>query len=151
MLIDLKKLLVILFFSFLSWSVSGQETKYFNKLDSNKRQSVTKSVFDEIESGVASNSASTISNFLSRQTYISLSNGVNGYYSSNQAVYILEDFFKVYKMISFKFQNLKTDENVPYATGIYYYDLRGKRGTARVYISLTKTGNNWKISQLTIN
>lgn len=151
MLTGLNKILFIIIFSFLTRSVSGQEAKFFNKLDSSQRQSITKNVFDEIESGISAGEASSISRFLSGQTFLSFSNGVNGYYSSNQAYYVLEDFFKIYKVISFKLQSIKTEENVPYATGIYYFDHRGKRGAARVYISLNKSGNNWKISQLTIN
>ncbi|OGU37644.1 MAG: hypothetical protein A2058_05210 [Ignavibacteria bacterium GWA2_36_19] len=141
----------VLVFSFLTWNVSGQEAKFFNKLDSNQRRSITKNVFNEIEMEISTGKASSISRFLSGQTYLSLSNGVNGYYSSNQAFYILEDYFKIHRVISFKLQSIKTEEDVPYAIGIFYFDHRGKRGTARVYISLNKSGNNWKISQLTIN
>lgn len=151
MLMDFIKILSILFFSFLSWKVAGQEAKFFNKLDSNQRHTITKNAFDEIEYGISSGRPASISSLLSGQTYLSLSNGVNGYYSANQAFYILEDFFKSYKVISFNLKNIQIDETVPYATGVYYYDFRGKRGSARVYISLTKSGKNWKISQLTIN
>ena len=151
MLTVLNKILFTLIFSFLIWSVSAQEAKFFNKLDSSQRQNIIKNVFDEIEMGISTGKASSISRFLSGQTYLSFSNGVNGYYSSNQAYYILEDYFKIYRVISFKLQSIKTEENVPYATGIFYFDHRGKRGAARVYISLNKSGNNWKISQLTIN
>ena len=147
----LNKILIILILSFLTQSASWQEAKFFNKLDSKQRQSITQNIFDEIESGISTGKASSISRFLSGQTYLSFSNGVNGYYSSNQAYYILEDYFKIHRVISFKLQSIKTDENVPYATGIFYFDHRGKRGTARVYISLNKSGNNWKISQLTVN
>ncbi|HAB53418.1 MAG: hypothetical protein A2315_02020 [Ignavibacteria bacterium RIFOXYB2_FULL_35_12] len=151
MLTTLNKILFVLVFSFLTWNVSGQEAKFFNKLDSNQRRSITKNVFNEIEMEISTGKASSISRFLSGQTYLSLSNGVNGYYSSNQAFYILEDYFKIHRVISFKLQSIKTEEDVPYAIGIFYFDHRGKRGTARVYISLNKSGNNWKISQLTIN
>jgi len=151
MLTVLKNIMIIIIFSFLTWSALGQEAKFFNKLDSNQRQIITKNVFDEIEAGIFSGKAASISNYLSGHTYLSFSNGVNGYYSSNQAYYVLEDLFRVYRVISFKLQSIKTDEDVPYATGLYYYDRRGKRGTARVYISLSKSGKNWKISQLTIN
>jgi len=151
MLTVLNKILFTLIFSFLIWSVSAQEAKFFNKLDSSQRQNIIKNVFDEIEIGISTDKTSSISRFLSGQTYLSFSNGVNGYYSSNQAYYILEDYFKIYRVISFKLQSIKTEENVPYATGIFYFDHRGKRGAARVYISLNKSGNNWKISQLTIN
>lgn len=133
------------------WNVTAQEAKFFNKLDSNKHQALTKNVFDEIENGISTGKASSITPFLSSQTYLSFSNGVNGYYSSNQAHYVLEEFFKLYKVISFKLQNVRVDEAVPYATGIYYFDYGGKRGSSRVYISLNKSGKNWKISQLTIN
>jgi hypothetical protein len=151
MLKVLGKILLILIYGFLSLTILGQEAKFFNKSDANQRQSITKNVFDEIETGISSGKASSVAYLLSGQTYLSFSNGVNGYYSSNQAYYILQDFFKIYRVISFKLQNIKTDESIPYATGIYYFDLRGKRGTSRVYISLNKSGNNWKISQLTIN
>lgn len=145
------KIILVLILSFLSSSTFAQEAKFFNKLDSNKRQIITQSVFEDIESGISSGKASAVAPFLSGQTYLSFSNGVNGYYSSNQAYYVLEDFFNMYRVISFKLQSIKTAENVPYATGVYYFDHRGKRGTARVYISLNKSRNNWKISQLTIN
>ena len=151
MLTVLNKILFTLIFSFLIWSVFAQEAKFFNKLDSSQRQNIIKNVFDEIEMGISTGKTSSISRFLSGQTYLSFSNGVNGYYSSNQAYYILEDYFKIYRVISFKLQSIKTEENVPYATGIFYFDHRGKRGAARVYISLNKSRNNWKISQLTIN
>ncbi|NWF91021.1 MAG: DUF4783 domain-containing protein [Ignavibacteriaceae bacterium] len=153
MLISLNKINFVFFliWNFLAIGVFGQEVHYFNKIDSSQKRTLTQSVFNEIELGISSSRASAISSYLSKQTYFSLTNGVNGYYSSNQAIYLLEDFFKAYKVISFKMQNVNLDENIPYATGVYHYDFRGKRGIARVYISLTKSGNHWKISLLTIN
>lgn len=145
------KIVLILIFSFLGYNLNAQEAKFFNRLDSSQRYERTKNIFDEIETGISSGRAASISPFLSSQTYLSFSNGINGYYSPNQTYYIIEDYFKIYKVISFKLQNIKINETVPYATGIYYFDHRGKRGTARVYISLNRSGKNWKISQLTIN
>lgn len=130
---------------------SAQEARFYNKLDSSHRQSSAKNIFDEIETGISLGKAASISGFLSSQTYLSLSNGASGYYSANQAYYILEEYFRMYRVISFKLQSVKVEEFTPYATGSYQYDFRGKRGTARVFISLNKTGNSWKISQLTIN
>jgi hypothetical protein len=108
-------------------------------------------IFSEIESGVNSRNVSSISGFLSPQTYLSLSNGNSGYYSSNQAYYVLEDFFKIYQVISCRLKHVQLDETNPYATGIYTYDLKGKREKAQVYISLKKSAGTWKISQITIN
>lgn len=144
------KILFLVIF-FVGANIFPQEMKFYNKLDSSKRQNITQSIFDEIESGISAGQASSLAPYLSGQTYLSFSNGVNGYYSTNQAYYILEDFFNIYRVVSFKFQNVKSDENIPYATGTYHFDNKGKRGMARVFISLTRSKNNWKISQLTIN
>ena len=64
---------------------------------------------------------------------------------------MLEDFFNLYKVTSFKFDYIKTDKNNSHATGKYNYDNKGQRSTAQVYISLKKIGSNWIITQFTIN
>jgi len=145
------KIIFLVFYFSLFQHTAAQETRFFNKFDSSHRQNTVKIIFDEIENGLSNGRPSSISDYLSAQTYLSLTNGVNGYYSSNQAYYILEDFFKLYRVIVFNLQNIRADVISPYATGTYSFNYRGKKGTARVFISLTKSGNNWKISQLTIN
>ncbi|HUX59812.1 MAG TPA: DUF4783 domain-containing protein [Ignavibacteriaceae bacterium] len=108
-------------------------------------------IFREIESGISSGNISMISKYLSAQTYLNLSNGISGYYSSNQAYYVLAEFFKLYRVADFSFDNIHTDENNPFATGTYNYLFRGKHETSEVYISLKHNGKRWKITQITIN
>jgi len=108
-------------------------------------------IFKEIESAIKEANVEQISKYFGQQTYFSFSNGTNGYYSSNQAFYVVEDFFKLYRVTSFKLDHIKTDNNHSYATGKYNYDNRGQRSTAQVYISLKKIGTNWIITQFTIN
>jgi len=136
---------------FLGGSSFPQDSNFLNKLDKRHQLNTSQNIFNEIELGISSGNVSAISRFFSSQTYFSLSNGINGYYSSNQAYYVLEDFFKIYKVMLFRFQNVQADDNNPYATGLYNFEFRGKRSTAQVYISLKKAGNNWKITQITIN
>ena len=112
---------------------------------------VDSEVFSDLESGIKDGDVGAISKYFGPQTYFSLSNGINGYYSANQAFYVLEDFFKLYKVTAFRFDHIKNDKSSSYATGKYSYDNRGKRNNAQVYISLKKVGNNWNITQLTIN
>ena len=83
--------------------------------------------------------------------YLSLSNGISGYYSSNQAYYVLQDFFKIYHVTDFRFNNIKDDEDNVYATGLYNFIFKEKRESAQVYVSIKLTGKEWKITQLTIN
>ncbi len=142
--------LVVLIF-FLGEINFAQERNFLNKFDSSKNTATTQVIFNRIESAIAGGNISVLSGYLASQTYLSLSNGIRGYYSSNQAYYVLEDFFKIYNVTSFRFDNLNSAENNPYATGVYNYDYKGERNGAQVYISLNRIGSNWKITQITIN
>ncbi|MBK7630538.1 MAG: DUF4783 domain-containing protein [Ignavibacteriales bacterium] len=136
----------------LSSAVSfAQNSNLTRKTESNKNSVQDELIFKNIESGIKDADVKRISNYFGQQTYFSFSNGINGYYSNNQAFYVLEDFFNLYKVTAFKFDYIKTDKNNGHATGNYSYDNRGQRGTAKVYISLKKIGTNWIITQFTIN
>ncbi len=141
--------IIICFFFF---SVSYPQTSDTTKRTETKKQTQPEElIFKEIESGIKEAKVSKISKYFGQQTYFSFSTGINGYYSSNQAFYVLEDFFNLYKVTSFKFDYVKVDKTNSHATGTYNYDNKGQRSTAQVYISLKKIGNNWIITQFTIN
>lgn len=116
-----------------------------------RQKSAALNIFNEIEEGISKGNIQSITKHLSQQTYFSFSNGTNGYYSNNQAFYVLADFFKINQVISFRFQNTQADENNSYATGIYIYENKGKRHQSQVYVSLVQSGKVWKINQITIN
>ncbi len=150
-----KKNLIIFFagFIFLISNISFAQQNFLNKsnIENKEQNNIASSILNRIEAGISSGSVSEISNYLNSQTYLSLANGISGYYSSNQAFYVLEDFFNIYKVTSFHFQSIQTNGNMPYATGVYRYYFRGKKDSANVYISLKEVGDTWKITQITIN
>ncbi len=129
-------LLFILLGLLFSVQTYAQDNGRDNSLIDSKQLDHKNLIFSEIEKGIVQSDVSKIANYLSAQTYLNLSNGVSGYYSSNQAYYVLEDFFKDYKITEFKFEQIVTDENTPYATGTYDYILDGKRNQAQVYVAL---------------
>ena len=129
----------------------SQDNNFQQNLNTDTKVSTQTIIFNDIESGIKLNDVQKISKYFSPQPYISLLNGVNGYYSSNQAYYILEDFFDTYKLLSFKMNERKTDESVSYAKGEYYFEKKGKRETAHLYVTLNKSGNRWQITQISIN
>lgn len=152
MIIKSYKISGIIFFFLLLISVNqtfGQE--HLKKNENSEQHSEVKTVFNNIQNSVAQGDVDQLSGYLSSQTYLSLLNGINGYYSSNQAYYVLEDFFREYHVIDFSFDNVQSEEINVYATGTYKYVLRGKRDTAQVYVSLKHAMKKWKITQLTIN
>lgn len=141
-------IIIYLFFFSVSYPQTSDTTK---RTETKKQTQPEELIFKEIESGIKEAKVLKISKYFGQQTYFSFSTGINGYYSSNQAFYVLEDFFNLYKVTSFKFDYVKVDKTNSHATGTYNYDNKGQRSTAQVYISLKKIGNNWIITQFTIN
>lgn len=115
------------------------------------KKTPSKSVFKEIEEGISEGDVDKFSSYLSAQTYLSLSNGASGYYSANQAFYVLQDFFKINKISSFRFSSMYEEGDTPFATGTYTHEYRGRKNTAQVFISLKFQSNGWKITQITFN
>ena len=105
----------------------------------------------KIETAIANRDIESLSDHLGSQTYLNLPNGISGYYSANQAYFVLDDFLKTYRITSFSFDEINTNSNTPFATGNYEYDLKGNRNSARIYLQLRNTGKGWKINQITIN
>jgi hypothetical protein len=108
-------------------------------------------VFSSFEDGLSKGAVDKFSNYFSEKNYLSLTNGITGYYSSNQSYYVLKDFLSVYQPISFKLVNIVTDTSTPFASGILRFSSRGVRGSANVFISLQQIDNKWHISQITVN
>lgn len=146
------KIIIQILFIFLTLPgiLTGQE-KFRSTEKSNTNNQILNTVFDDIEVAIKNGDASRLSKHLGAQTYFSLSNGVNGYYSVNQAYYILEEYFNIFKVASFKFKQISKSLTNPYATGLLAYENKGVRNTAKVYISLKKIGDKWNITQITIN
>lgn len=109
-----------------------------------------KYIFNQIEKGLNNSIVSEFSQYFFNDTYISLVNGITGYYTANQSFYILQDFLSLYVPFKFTFSNISTDINSPFVTGSLKYDYKGVRSTARVFISLKAFGDNWHITQITI-
>ncbi len=106
--------------------------------------------FKEIESGIKHADPAGFSKYLSENSYISLPNGVSGYFSSNQSFYILKDFFKTFIPVAFSFEIPKGNKETV-ATGELVFESKGKRENATVYIALTYEGATWRITQFMVN
>jgi hypothetical protein len=132
-------------------NLAAQDKNLQQGISNGNNVKVQSIVFNEIESGIANNDVKKFSHYFSAQPYLSLINGVNGYYSSNQAYYIMEDFFNSFRVVSFKLDETKTEDAVSYGKGDYYYEKKGRREVAHFYVTLSKSGSKWYITQLSIN
>lgn len=108
-------------------------------------------VFLRIEEGIAGATVDRFSKYFGNKNYLSLSNGVSGYFSKNQSYYVINDFLSICQPTSFKLTNIVTETVSPFASGILKYNSKGVRGNSIVFISLHFIDGEWKISQITIN
>lgn len=141
------KLILILIFLLIGVSPESGET--LPASEQSKDQ--IRQIFSKVEEGISSGQPGRFSYALGSQTYISLSTGSSGYYSSGQAFYILQDYFNICRPLGFRFNMIDDKTDNPYASGTYRYESRGTTGTSQIFVTLKQFGNSWKISQITIN
>jgi hypothetical protein len=107
-------------------------------------------VVDDVERGIASGSVADFSAHFPSQVSISLRGEGSGTYSSNQAYYFLDQFFRLHRFTGCKFTTVGESGGIPFATGSASFTLKGGRETAQVYLSLARSGDRWVISQINI-
>ena len=146
----MKKLLSLIIILLSTQVLIAQNNELKQNLNSNSLSSSAYGLLDDIEKGISETETSEISTYLASQVYLSFVNGISGYYSSNQAYYVIEEFLKEYKVISFRFNKFKLNTTAPYAIGTYYYEHKGNRSEAKVYVTLKFTSKSWQITQISI-
>ena len=146
----MKKIFILIIILFSTQVFIAQENNLKQNLNSNSLNSAAYGILDDIESGISNTQTSDISPYLNSQIYLSFINGISGYYSSNQAYYVIEEFLKEYKVISFRFNKFKLNTTAPFAVGTYYYEHKGNRYEAKVFVTLKFTNKSWQITQISI-
>jgi len=107
--------------------------------------------FESIINGLVSGNTNNISRYFAPQVYVSLRSGERGYYSSNQAYYLLDNFFKIYSPINFQTTTRMMEGSMPYLSGRLFCRFKGSMETYQVYLNLNWNGFRWEITQLSIN
>jgi Domain of unknown function (DUF4783) len=147
-----KYLMVLIIALFLCNYAFAQETSVGKKSEKGKSEIRNSDlIFDYVQEGILKHNVKIFSKYLSSQTFLNLANTTSGYYSSNQAVFVLQNFINNYRASNFSFSDLNKDERNPYATGVLNYIYMGREDSANVFISLKMAGNGWRIKQITIN
>jgi len=146
----MKKILILFIVLISAQTFIAQDNQLKQNLNSNSLGSSAYGLLGDIEKGISDTKTSDISPYLASQVYLSFVNGVSGYYSSNQAYYVIEKFLKEYKVISFRFNKFKLNTTAPFAIGTYYYEHKGNREEAKVFVTLKFTSKSWQITQLSI-
>ena len=107
-------------------------------------------VFLSVQRGIAEGNYEEITRHFGKHIYLSIRSIESGYYSANQAQFVLLNFFNTNKPLSFMFTTYGGSGSTPYATGRGSINVKGNREFIQVYVSLTKQKDRWVISQFNI-
>ena len=107
-------------------------------------------ILEEIQEGIAKGNPGLFGKYLGPQVYISLKGSEGGYYSANQALYVIQNFFSLHQPVSFSFTTQGENEETPFATGRGYFSVRGLRESAQVYVSLTRHEGQWVVAEFNV-
>lgn len=107
-------------------------------------------ILADVQQGIQTEDIALFLRHFAVQVYVNLRNVESGYYSANQAQYVMKNFFGSRRVMSFKLSTTNEDETAPYATGAGLFMHRGRRETLQVYVGLSKVGHQWLISQFNV-
>lgn len=107
-------------------------------------------IFREIERALVGEDSKSIAKFFGRKVFLGLEDREDAYYSSNQALLILQNFFETHRIITFRISSMSDSGSSPYATGGGSMKVKNARELVRIYIALTMVDNRWVISQFNL-
>jgi len=107
-------------------------------------------IFASVQEGLAAGRVGMFSQHIGQQVFMNLRGGESGYYSANQAYYVLENYLKTRRLANLNFSTIGESEANPYATGSAGFSFRGTGEFAQVYVSLVRSGDRWVITQINI-
>ncbi len=107
-------------------------------------------VMRSVEKAIADGSPSSLLPYFEGPVYINITGGEQGYFSTNQAISILQNYFNQRKPISFFFSNVSERALAPYATGRFSFLWKGNRESAQVYVAFSQQRSRWIVAQLNI-
>jgi len=109
-----------------------------------------RNVFEDVQHGFETCNIGAFSAHLGSQLQVALKGEESGYFSSNQAYYILEKFLKARKTSSFEFTNVGEAKTTPYATGTAVFTNKGTREVTQVYVALMRVAEKWFIAEINV-
>lgn len=107
-------------------------------------------VFEEIQDGFERGNVTLFSAHLAPQVQVNLKGEESGYYSANHAHYVLENYLKSRKVLSFEFTSVGETETMPYGIGRAVFGAKGNREVQQVYVALMKSDGRWAVAEINI-
>jgi hypothetical protein len=115
-----------------------------------RQQRDVRALFGQIQHGLLNLSLLSSPSLFANQVSVSIRGGETGYYSANQVLSVLQEYFAGKKPFSFEFSRFEDEGSTPYATGRLTYIAKGNRESVQVYVSLVQQEGKWLLGQVNI-
>lgn len=109
-----------------------------------------KTFIESIEQRITSGTVQLPSQDFGRQVYMMIRGKEGGYYSNNQASYILQNYFSGRRALNFRFTTTSMTGKTPYVTGGGMFMVKGNTEILQIYIALSSVNGRWIITQWNI-
>jgi hypothetical protein len=110
-----------------------------------------KKVFVNIGDGINYSNVYAVIPYFGTEVYLNILDDEKGYYSPDQAKFILENFLSNNPVSSFKWRISSRSENYAFASGKYKYSKNGYINSYDLSVSLKYLNELWLIDQIIIN
>jgi hypothetical protein len=104
----------------------------------------------DLETALFSGNLKSISGRLGKQVFLSLKGGESGYFSANQAHYVLQDYFSARRVVSLHFGAVVEREGSPYSTGGGTIKNKGAIQPLQLFVAFARLDGRWVITQLNV-
>lgn len=106
--------------------------------------------FRAVQEAIGSGSIAVLRGYFGEQVSLNLQRIESGVYSANQAASILGTYFEPRQPLSFTLSRMSDSVPNPYATGRLTFLHKGNRESVQVYVSLSRRGSTWVVSELNV-
>ena len=115
------------------------------------KYALCKKTFKDISSGFNTLNVNKINAYFGSEVYLNVISNDKGYYSPNQAEFILTDFMDYFKVVSFKYKHSYFKNTFAFALGKYIYDRGSGKRELNASVSLKYKDEKWIIDQISLN
>lgn len=146
--------LLSLLFGMTSFLFSQEEGGHTSKKRSETEVEQTikyrTTIINDVANGLLINDIRTFSKYFANQIYVSLNRNESSVYSSNQTLYILQNYFSSRRIVSFGFSKINISEPTSHAIGEGTVNFRGIQENINLYLTISKKDGNYVITQFKV-
>lgn len=129
---------------FFVFTAAGQERKGAERIE------IKEKIFQDVEAGILQSDVKSFSRYFDKNIYVTLREGETGFFSANQALYVLQNYFESHRFVRFTFSTINVTDTPLYATGGGTYISRGSQEHIQIYITVSQVRSGYVITQFCV-